>query len=154
VQASVVENAKFQLGYTTIRRRSTAAEEQHREARQSRDRQQHRTRHDRCSCNRLVTFSIPAVHLSTIKTAGGRAVAVGDAAGRNAQAVDGHLTFVDNLIDSTTDTIKLKATFDNKDLRLWPAVPRVSLRFNTLSQRRSCRARPCRSVRTGTPSSS
>jgi multidrug efflux system membrane fusion protein len=53
----------------------------------------------------------------------------------NPQAVDGHLTFVDNLIDSTTDTIKLKATFDNKDLRLWPGqFTRVSLRLSTLSQ--------------------
>ena len=32
----------------------------------------------------------------------------------------GNLTFVDNTVDNTTGTIKLKATFDNSDNRLWP----------------------------------
>jgi multidrug efflux system membrane fusion protein len=30
------------------------------------------------------------------------------------------LTFIDNAVDSTTGTIKLKATFENPDNRLWP----------------------------------
>ena len=33
---------------------------------------------------------------------------------------EGKLTVIDNQIDTTTGTIKLKATFPNKDLRLWP----------------------------------
>ena len=33
---------------------------------------------------------------------------------------DGVLEVIDNLIDQTTGTIKLKATFQNEDLRLWP----------------------------------
>ena len=32
----------------------------------------------------------------------------------------GHLTFVDNTVDNTTGTIKLKGTFPNSDHRLWP----------------------------------
>jgi membrane fusion protein, multidrug efflux system len=32
----------------------------------------------------------------------------------------GYLTFVDNTVDNTTGTIKLKGTFDNPDHRLWP----------------------------------
>lgn len=32
----------------------------------------------------------------------------------------GTLAVIDNLIDQTTGTIKLKATFENEDLRLWP----------------------------------
>jgi multidrug efflux system membrane fusion protein len=32
----------------------------------------------------------------------------------------GHLSFVDNSVDSTTGTIKLKGTFANADHRLWP----------------------------------
>jgi multidrug efflux system membrane fusion protein len=32
----------------------------------------------------------------------------------------GTLLLVDNLIDQTTATIRLKATFENKDERLWP----------------------------------
>jgi multidrug efflux system membrane fusion protein len=31
----------------------------------------------------------------------------------------GKLSFIDNAVDATTGTIKLKATFDNKDERLW-----------------------------------
>ncbi|MDD5198905.1 MAG: efflux RND transporter periplasmic adaptor subunit [Terrimicrobiaceae bacterium] len=33
---------------------------------------------------------------------------------------EGELTVMDNQIDSTTATVKLKATFANEDLRLWP----------------------------------
>ena len=106
-----------------------------------------------------VTFAVPAVHLPTIKqhrapdNAGGRR----HAAGRGQpKPVEGQLTFVDNLVDSATDTIKLKATFPNNDLRLWPGqFTRVSLRLTTLvAARRSCRARPCRPVRTASSSSS
>lgn len=32
----------------------------------------------------------------------------------------GRLTSIDNAVDATTGTIKLEATFDNKDLALWP----------------------------------
>jgi multidrug efflux system membrane fusion protein len=35
-------------------------------------------------------------------------------------AVQGDLTFVDNAVDSNTGTIRLKATFANKERRLWP----------------------------------
>ena len=34
--------------------------------------------------------------------------------------VQGELSFIDNLVDRTTGTIKLKATFANGDRRLWP----------------------------------
>jgi membrane fusion protein, multidrug efflux system len=33
---------------------------------------------------------------------------------------EGNLTVIDNAIDQTTGTIRLKATFDNADERLWP----------------------------------
>jgi multidrug efflux system membrane fusion protein len=33
---------------------------------------------------------------------------------------EGWLAVIDNQIDTTTGTIKLKATFPNEDLRLWP----------------------------------
>ena len=32
----------------------------------------------------------------------------------------GRLTSIDNMVDPSTGTIKLEATFDNKDLKLWP----------------------------------
>ena len=34
--------------------------------------------------------------------------------------VAGELTFVDNTVDATTGMVQLKATFENKDRRLWP----------------------------------
>ena len=34
----------------------------------------------------------------------------------------GKLSFVDNLVDTSTGTIHLKATFDNEDLKLWPGM--------------------------------
>ena len=82
-----------------------------------------------------VTFSVPAVHLSTIKhhmTSDPLSVtAVPQDA--DAQPADGKLTFVDNAVDMTTDTIKLKATFENADRRLWPGqFARVTLRLATL----------------------
>ncbi len=44
----------------------------------------------------------------------------------------GQLTVVDNQIDVTTGTIKLKATFPNEDLRLWPGqFVNVRLRLTT-----------------------
>ncbi|PYR41903.1 MAG: efflux RND transporter periplasmic adaptor subunit [Acidobacteria bacterium] len=82
-----------------------------------------------------VTFTVPAVHLSTIKrhmTSDPLPVtAVPQDA--DAQAAEGKLTFVDNAVDMTTDTIKLKATFANADRRLWPGqFARVTLRLATL----------------------
>ena len=40
--------------------------------------------------------------------------------GEAAAGATGELAFVDNAVDMTTDTIKLKATFPNQDRRLWP----------------------------------
>jgi multidrug efflux system membrane fusion protein len=34
--------------------------------------------------------------------------------------VSGKLSFIDNMVDSTTGTIKLKGMFVNRDRRLWP----------------------------------
>src|SRR5262249_20055787 len=51
----------------------------------------------------------------------------------DAQPAEGKLAFVDNAVDMTTDTIKLKGTFENDDRRLWPGqFARVTLRLATL----------------------
>lgn len=69
-----------------------------------------------------VNFSIPEQQLADVKkySAAGslrvQAIISGDAA----HAEDGKLTFIDNAVDPTTGTIKLKGTFENKDRRLWP----------------------------------
>jgi multidrug efflux system membrane fusion protein len=69
-----------------------------------------------------VTFSVPEQYLADIKqrmaagTLGVDAISPSDA-GRPEHGV---LAFVDNAVDRTTGTIKLKAEFKNSDLRLWP----------------------------------
>jgi multidrug efflux system membrane fusion protein len=83
----------------------------------------------------FITFTVPAVHLGVLKQHIGRdsllvTTAPQDGEARTAQ---GRLTFVDNAVDMTTDTIKLKATFDNADRRLWPGqFSRVTLRLATV----------------------
>jgi multidrug efflux system membrane fusion protein len=68
-----------------------------------------------------VTFSLPEQNLADVKkhaAAGDLEVEVfipGDA--RSAQ---GALTFIDNAVDKSTGTIKLKGSFANNDRRLWP----------------------------------
>jgi len=69
-----------------------------------------------------VTFSVPEQNLADIKkymTMGElkvEAIIPGD----EKRPAQGGLTFIDNTVDSTTGTIKLKGTFENRDHRLWP----------------------------------
>jgi multidrug efflux system membrane fusion protein len=72
-----------------------------------------------------VTFSAPEQLLPEIRRYNaGHALAVsakGVADGSNSGVTaTGQLTFIDNAVDSTTGTIKLKATFPNNDHALWP----------------------------------
>ena len=83
----------------------------------------------------FVTFTVPAVHLPTIKKhmSGDPLPVIAVPQDADAQAATGTLTFVDNAVDMTTDTIKLKATVPNPDRRLWPGqFARVTLRLTTL----------------------
>jgi multidrug efflux system membrane fusion protein len=93
-------------------------------------------------------FSVPEQYLGVIKKymAGGRlqieATPYGDTA-----AEIGYLTFVDNTVDNTTGTIKLKGTFANTDHRLWPGqFSTVSLR---LSEEENATVVPTQAVQTG-----
>lgn len=84
-----------------------------------------------------VTFTVPAVHLPTVKKHMSDNQLQVTAVPQDAepQPAVGHLTFVDNAVDVTTDTIKLKATFDNPDRRMWPGqFARVTLRLTTIPQ--------------------
>ncbi|KQV53085.1 hypothetical protein ASC95_09990 [Pelomonas sp. Root1217] len=54
-------------------------------------------------------------------------------AARGASAAKGHVTVVDNFVDTTTGTIKVKAEFDNKAQALWPGqYLRVRVTLRTL----------------------
>jgi len=69
-----------------------------------------------------VTFSVPEADFVRLKQAGSNgAIPVQAAPAADPGSVStGTLSFVDNSVDPTTGTIKLKATFENVDQRLWP----------------------------------
>lgn len=83
-----------------------------------------------------VTFTLPAVQLPDLKQhmAEGQLSVSATPQTTGAHAVTGVLSFVDNSVDPSTDTIKLKATFSNGDRVLWPGqFARVSVRLMTMS---------------------
>jgi multidrug efflux system membrane fusion protein len=59
----------------------------------------------------------------------------------------GELTFVDNTVDNTTGTIKLKARFENGDHRLWPG--QFSTVLLRLAQDENATVVPSQAVQTG-----
>jgi multidrug efflux system membrane fusion protein len=69
-----------------------------------------------------VLFTLPSRALDDVRDAMARGPVEVTAFDRdNARALStGTLLLVDNLIDQATATIRLKATFENKDERLWP----------------------------------
>ena len=150
MQQSVVDNAKVQLSYTDIRATIDG-----------------RTGSNTVKPGNLisanstelvtitqlqpvyVTFAVPAVHLTAVKEHLGKEPLLARAAPPDAggQPIEGRLTFVDNAVDQASDTIKLKATFPNTDLRLWPGqFARVTLRLTTLS---NATVVPSQAVQTG-----
>jgi len=67
-----------------------------------------------------VSFSVPEQLLGEIRSYGaGHELNVTAMIGPG-HTVTGHLTFIDNSVDNTTGTIKLKAEFPNSDRQLWP----------------------------------
>lgn len=68
-----------------------------------------------------VTFTVPEARLAEVRQFAARKLKVlAYPKGQNASPAQGLLTFIDNGVDPQTGTIKLKATFENKDRRLWP----------------------------------
>jgi membrane fusion protein, multidrug efflux system len=69
-----------------------------------------------------VTFGIPEAQLPALKRyMAARPLTVeARAPNETGSASTGRITFVDNTVDQTTGTIKIKGTFPNQDRRLWP----------------------------------
>ena len=70
-----------------------------------------------------VVFTLPEQKIQSILNAGGASGGLKVLAldrDNTATLDEGSLAVVDNEIDQTTGTVKLKATFPNKDLKLWP----------------------------------
>jgi membrane fusion protein, multidrug efflux system len=69
-----------------------------------------------------VSFAFPEATLTDVRrymAQGALRVHAGPATGDGPRAV-GRITFVDNAVDQTTGTIKIKGTFPNEDRTLWP----------------------------------
>jgi membrane fusion protein, multidrug efflux system len=87
-----------------------------------------------------VTFSVPETHLAEIRrymTQGKLTVEAAPQDGSIGDSARGELTFVDNAVDTTTGSIKLKATIRNADRKLWPGeyvnvVLRMAIQQNAL----------------------
>jgi multidrug efflux system membrane fusion protein len=69
----------------------------------------------------FVTFSIPGSYVDRVRQAQAQATLAVEAAGTGmARSESGELAFVDNAVDPTTNTVKLRASFANGDQALWP----------------------------------
>lgn len=69
-----------------------------------------------------VTFGIPESQLPALKRymAAKPLTVEARAPNESGSASTGRISFVDNTVDQTTGTIKIKGTFPNQDRRLWP----------------------------------
>jgi membrane fusion protein, multidrug efflux system len=83
-----------------------------------------------------VSFAVPSQYLSQIRSGQARAPLVvrarpqGTAGSGSGIESTGTLSFVDNAVDTSTDTIRLKATFTNDRRQLWPGqIVEVTLRL-------------------------
>ncbi len=82
-----------------------------------------------------VTFSVPEAKLSDIRKymAVSKLPVYAKPQDEPGQGEQGVVTFIDNSVDTTTGTIKIKGTFENKDLKLWPGqFLNVTLRLTTM----------------------
>jgi len=70
----------------------------------------------------FVNFSVPEQHLASVRRLNAQnSLRVNAFAKDNpGHAAAGRLAVIDNAVDATTGTIKLKATFDNQNAALWP----------------------------------
>lgn len=67
-----------------------------------------------------VAFSVAERHVSEIRAASEPMPVEVRAVGGGDQAIAGLLTFINNEVDRSTGMIRLKASFENADRRLWP----------------------------------
>jgi multidrug efflux system membrane fusion protein len=84
-----------------------------------------------------VLFSLPQQQIVRVNAASAKGALVVDVFGNDGTTVvdTGKLAGIDNQVDPTTGTLKLKAEFPNDKLQLWPGqFVNVRLRIETLSQ--------------------
>ncbi|MET4071627.1 multidrug efflux system membrane fusion protein [Bradyrhizobium sp. S3.2.6] len=84
-----------------------------------------------------VWFSLPQQQIMRVNAAAAKGVLAVDVFGNDGVTVidTGKLTGIDNQVDQTTGTLKLKAEFPNANYQLWPGqFVNVRLKVETLSQ--------------------
>jgi len=86
-----------------------------------------------------VTFSVPEARLADVKrySDSGKLTVTARAQDGTGDIEQGQLSFIDNSVDTSTGTIKLKGTFQNKAHKLWPGqfvnvVLRLTMRNNAV----------------------
>jgi multidrug efflux system membrane fusion protein len=67
-----------------------------------------------------VTFGVPEQVLSDVRRLNGQCTLTVEASHGGGGSEEGRLAFIDNTVDATTGTIRLKAIFPNTDGALWP----------------------------------
>jgi multidrug efflux system membrane fusion protein len=97
----------------------------------------------------LVTFTLPQEHQHKLREKQARAPLEVLAWGEDNKTplATGKLTLIDNVIEQATGTIRLKATFNNDDLRLWPG-EFINVRV-VLNMRRGVPTVPAQTVQEG-----
>ncbi|MGH9646243.1 MAG: efflux RND transporter periplasmic adaptor subunit [Bryobacteraceae bacterium] len=96
-----------------------------------------------------VTFSVPEARLADVKrySDNNKLSVTARAQDGSGEIETGELTFIDNSVDTSTGTIKLKGTFQNKAHKLWPGqFVNVGLR---LTMRNNAVVVPNQAVQTG-----
>jgi membrane fusion protein, multidrug efflux system len=96
-----------------------------------------------------VSFTVPEQRLADVRArlADGPLPVTATPTGGTGSVGDGRLTFVDNSVDGATGTVRLRATFPNRDEALWPGqFARVSV---TLREDPEAIVTPAESVQTG-----
>lgn len=94
-------------------------------------------------------FTIPEKELSEVKRqmAAGKVSVLAEVPGSGGISEQGVITFLDNSVDQTTGTIRLKAAFDNSRKQLWPG-QFVNL-FIRLAVRKNAVVVPSQALQTG-----
>ena len=96
-----------------------------------------------------VTFSVPEARLADVKrySENNKLAVTARAQDGTGDVEQGELSFIDNSVDTSTGTIKLKGTFQNKSHKLWPGqFVNVGLR---LTMRNNAVVVPNQAVQTG-----
>ena len=97
-----------------------------------------------------VQFSLPQQQIVRVNAASAKGALAVDVFGNDGTTVidSGTLKGIDNQVDPTTGTLKLKAEFPNANFQLWPGqFVNVRLKVERCRRRSWCRPRRCSAVR-------